>query len=151
MTGGNDYFLGFVNSSPVLHVGDFLYSPTRAFRLGLQDDGNLVLYCIDDFDPAIVRYSDARPIFEQILEGALYGRAIWASDTNGSGALSWIFQDDGNLVLYSDLDGQSGPVWATGSQNMGGTSLICQDDGNLVIYDGENAVVWSSNTYAGGR
>jgi hypothetical protein len=152
VTAMGTYFRGFDNSSPVLRVGDFLYSPTRAFRLGLQDDGNLVQYAIDDSDPAIVRYSDYRSIFEELLSAIPYTRAIWATGTDGSNARSWIFQDDGNLVVYADENAQGEPVWASGSQNRGGVSLVCQDDGNLVIYSSDPGVaVWSSNTYAGAR
>jgi hypothetical protein len=147
-----NYFRAVDGSTGTLGVGDFLYSPTRAFRLGLQDDGNLVLYTLDDFDPAIVQYASFRgEIFDAALEIATYNRPIWATGTNGTNARSWIMQSDGNLVVYQGQGGQGSPVWASNTDGNGGATLVCQDDGNLVIYGWEGGAIWSTNTYSGGR
>ena len=84
-----------------LNIGDHLYSATRAFRLTLQSDGNLVLYVIDD--PSL-------PV--DITKGA-YIRAIWASNTVNSNAQSWVMQGDGNLVVYNGAGATGTAVWAS--------------------------------------
>lgn len=55
-----------------------------------------------------------------------------------------LYQADGNLVLYDDVN-RTAP-WAT---NTGGTSAgraELQSDGNFVLYDGQNVVRFASNT-----
>jgi hypothetical protein len=147
------YFRTLIDS-PIMRVGDFLYSATRAFRLGLQEDGNLVLYALDDFDAAVAQYASNRLIMEEVLQIAGYSRPIWATGTNGSNARSWRFQVDGNLVVYRGDNADGQPVWASNSVTQGETQIVCQDDGNLVIYvayEKGPGRWWSSNTYAGGR
>jgi hypothetical protein len=53
----------------------------------------------------------------------------------------FIFQNDGNLVLYS----QNSPIWATGT-NSRADLFVVQADGNVVLYGGGRAV-WSTNTH----
>src|SRR5215467_14678695 len=128
-------FFGSLRASGALGVGDFLYSYTRAFRLGLQGDGNLVLCALDLNNPAIRQYAYYRgDQFEAILRVAPYSKALWATGTNGTNARSWIMQADGNLVVYAGYNGQGPPVWASGTQGHYYSTLVCQDDGNLVIY-----------------
>src|SRR5947209_4484669 len=53
------------------------------------------------------------------------------SITSANGQYTFVYQGDGNLVLY----GPGGALWAS---NTGGRSVgecIMQGDGNLVIYD----------------
>jgi hypothetical protein len=121
-------------ASHQLKPGDILYSATRAFRLVFQTDGNLVLYGIDD---------STLPV--DIAKGQ-YTKALWATGTNGMGAVRCEMQTDGNLVLY---EANGAAVWASGTNGNPGAFLRCQDDGNLVIYLGPDAkALWSSGTYA---
>ena len=53
----------------------------------------------------------------------------------------FIYQLDGNLVLYRDQL----PVWASDTFHTPGVTKL-QGDGNLVIYDSVGAAVWSSQT-----
>lgn len=122
----------FHRASGQLNPGDILFSATRAFQLIFQTDGNLVLYAIDDATLPV-----------DITQGS-YSKVIWASNTNGSGAIRCVMQTDGNLVLYTASDAA---VWASSTNGRPGAFLRCQDDGNLVIYVGGTAV-WASNTYA---
>ena len=85
------------------------------FSLAMQSDGNLVLYS--------------------------YGVAMWATDTEGSGAVV-VMQGDGNLVEYSH---HSRPLFASGTDGHGGAYVAIQDDGNLVVYAGSTAL-WSTGT-----
>jgi hypothetical protein len=92
--------------------------------------------------------SSANGIYTFVMQGdgnlVLYtnaGRALWASNTVGSGQFV-IFQGDGNLVVYT-ADGH--PVWASNTGGSGATSFVVQDDGNLVLYKSGGAV-WASGT-----
>ncbi len=70
--------------------------------------------------------------------------ALWASGTNGRGFGSCIMQGDGNLVLY--IAGPY-PVWASGTNGSPGSHLVVQNDGNLVIYRPDGKAVWATNTW----
>ena len=69
----------------------------------------------------------------------LPGDAVFSDDGN----FMFLFQDDGNLVLY----GPGGPLWASGTD---GTTfpgfVLMQLDGNLVIYNDDGNPIWASNT-----
>jgi len=67
------------------------------------------------------------------------GQSISSAD----GRYQFIYQTDGNLVLYRN-DGKS--LWATGTNGRGFGSCIMQGDGNLVIYIGGPFAVWASGT-----
>lgn len=54
-----------------------------------------------------------------------------------------IFQDDGNLVLYSKRTNTS--VWDSKTSDKG-VKAYFQDDGNLVVYNAYNKPVYSTNT-----
>src|SRR5262249_1297993 len=143
-----DFFRDFVSFDPgpgdpfrrahqPLSFQDFLFSATRAFRLGLQYDGNLVLYGIDDSDLPV-----------DITLGQ-YRRPIWATNTVGSNAHVWLMQGDGNFVVYDtygDIIGEA--IWYSGTDGNPGAFLRVQDDGNLVVYSADGGVLWSSNTFA---
>ncbi|MDI1435955.1 matrixin family metalloprotease [Polyangium sorediatum] len=73
------------------------------------------------------------------------GSALWASGTNGDGADRVLLQEDGNLVMYKST-GQK--VWETDSNSTANqyANLAVQNDGNLVIYRSGGGVAWASNT-----
>ena len=100
-----------------LSLNKYLVSPNGQNRLYMQGDGNLV------------------------LRNASTQKALWASGTNGKGAVKLVLQTDGNLVLYTS-SGQ--PVWATNTVGKGSNALRVNDNGSLVLYAG-SAVVWSAN------
>lgn len=58
---------------------------------------------------------------------------------------TFIYQGDGNLVLYRNQDGKA--LW--NSQTAGKPVGVCimQGDGNLVIYQANGGPVWDSKTY----
>jgi len=73
------------------------------------------------------------------------GEALFANQSriSGDGRFTFVYQGDGNLVLYR-WDGV--PIWAS---NTGGTSpgqAIMQLDGNFVVYDAGGTDVYRSNT-----
>jgi hypothetical protein len=55
----------------------------------------------------------------------------------------FIFQNDGNLVLYNP---QGKPIWATGTDGTGADRFSVQADGNVVLYD-RGKPVWATVTY----
>lgn len=62
----------------------------------------------------------------------------WITSNN----YKFIFQSDGNLVLYSP---QGQPLWATGTDNTSADLLAVQADGNVVLYD-HGRPVWATDT-----
>jgi hypothetical protein len=72
------------------------------------------------------------------------GRATWASNTAGKPTGVCIMQGDGNLVIYTP-----GPhaIWASNTAGHNGSGLVLQDDGNVVIYDTGGHALWSTNTW----
>lgn len=58
-----------------------------------------------------------------------------------------VLQNDGNLVLYRNMDGLA--LWHTNTWGQGVTSFQYQTDGNLVLFKGATIpsnAVWSSGT-----
>jgi hypothetical protein len=142
-------------------------------RLAVQDDGNVVIYRPDnrpvwatntsiptgptaqgaDMDPGEVLNPDewissGQHTFVYQGDGNLVlyraGRALWASGTAGRPAGVCIMQDDGNLVIYAP-GGQ--PLWASNTSGNPGSRLVVQGDGNVVIYRPDNSPVWATNTW----
>ncbi|WP_144391590.1 immunoglobulin-like domain-containing protein [Pleionea sediminis] len=97
-----------------LNPGESLISSNDKFRLEMQHDGNLVIY--DELD-----------------------NATWASNTDGSGADCFIFQSDGNLVMYAS--GKA--VWSSQTDGKDSSILVLNGNGSLVLYK-EDDVVWSA-------
>lgn len=87
-----------------LEVGQSLTSKNGAYKVTLQDDGNLVLYSGD--------------------------KAVWSTETNGQNVVRAEVQKDGNFVLYT----ADKPVWHTDTKGAKDVRLILQDDRNLVLY-----------------
>jgi pimeloyl-ACP methyl ester carboxylesterase len=69
--------------------------------------------------------------------------------TGTSGSGEAVLQGDGNLVIYNSA---SQAVWSSGTEGRGDI-LVVQNDGNVVIYDAERRPVWSTGTAeaSGGR
>lgn len=112
-----------VNNMRGLWAGQSIWDPNGCHELIMQTDGNLVLY----------NYCSG-------------GNAIWASNTNNTGAKVMYVQDDGNVVVYDDYANTA--YWATGTDhNWTNTSLVVQNDGNLVVYrNSDGAALWASHT-----
>lgn len=91
---------------------------TNRMQLGMQTDGNLVLYDL------------------------VKKRVLWAAGTSGQGN-SAFFQDDGNLVVYNTAQHA---VWASNPAGFTNATLVLRSDGNLVIMAGGKQV-WATNTH----
>lgn len=85
-------------------MGQSLTSNNGAYKLVLQDDGNLVLSAGDT--------------------------SVWSTETNGQRVVRAEVQQDGNFVLYTEKDA----VWASQTKGAKDVRLILQDDRNLVLY-----------------
>jgi beta-lactam-binding protein with PASTA domain len=70
-------------------------------------------------------------------------RALWASGTNGQPVGYCVMQGDGNLVIYTP---DNRPIWASNTSPNPGSRLVVQDDGNAVIYRPDGVPVWATNT-----
>ncbi|MBW4638534.1 MAG: hypothetical protein KME05_09910 [Gloeocapsa sp. UFS-A4-WI-NPMV-4B04] len=67
------------------------------------------------------------------------------SITSTSGQYTFVYQGDGNLVLYRNSDGR--PLWGSNTWGTTPGKCVMQGDGNLVIYDQNNNPVWGSDTW----
>ena len=167
--------------SSTLHVQPIWSSDTwqhPGSRLVIQDDGNVVIYRPDgtpvwatntwlpagpaaqgdDMQPGEVLNPDqsitsANGRYRFIYQGdgnlVLYdgGTPLWASGTDGRPVGVCIMQGDGNLVIYA-RGGQ--PIWDSGTWENPGSRLVVQDDGNVVIYRPDGLAVWATNTWLPG-
>jgi RTX calcium-binding nonapeptide repeat (4 copies) len=98
-----------------LRPGEQLVSPNRAYRLVMQEDGNLVQY------------------------GAI-GQAVWSSRTHRSGS-ALEMQADGNAVVYAP---GHVAVWESKTVGSRAHTIEVQDDRNLVMYAPGHEAVWST-------
>ena len=146
-------------------------------RLVVQNDGNVVIYTPDGtpvwatntwlptgptgqgdhMQPGEVlnpghSITSANGRYRFIYQGdgnlVLYegGTPLWASDTSGRPAGVAIMQGDGNLVIY--VPGNL-PVWSSDTWQFPDSRLVVQDDGNVVIYRPDGTPVWATNTWRG--
>jgi len=60
--------------------------------------------------------------------------------TSGNGKYTFVYQSDGNLVLYRNTDGED--RWASNTENMPAGAVIMHVDGNLVMYDTVLNPIW---------
>ena len=74
------------------------------------------------------------------------GRVLNPGQSIGSpnAAYEFIYQTDGNLVLYRNSDRT--PLWAAGTRGKGFGSTIMQNDGNVVTHIAGPSPVWASGT-----
>lgn len=74
--------------------------------------------------------------------------SIDITELRSANKAAWfVFQGDGNLVLYVLRNGAWVPRWDSGTCGSGGSRCVMQGDGNLVIYHANGQPLWSSNTW----
>jgi len=108
---------GHLLPGEALYQNEVLFSCNTRAKLGVQNDGNTVLYSFDN-------------------------RPLWATATQGVASM-FVMQGDGNLVLY---DASMTPIWASNTSGYPGAYLALQDDGNMVIYSNGQAL-WATGTH----
>lgn len=64
--------------------------------------------------------------------------------TSANGRYRLLYQTDGNLVLYDDVD-RTAP-WTSNTAGTTAGQVVMQSDGNFVVYDSKVAGLWSSDT-----
>ncbi len=64
--------------------------------------------------------------------------------TSSNGRYRLVYQVDGNLVLYDDVDRTT--PWSSGTAGMAPGQAVMQADGNFVVYDAQAAGIWSTGT-----
>ena len=64
-----------------------------------------------------------------------------------SGRYQFVYQADGNLVLYRNRDGDRTAIWGSRTDGLSVGRCVMQADGNLVVYDGAGAPRWASETW----
>ncbi|XP_066927958.1 uncharacterized protein [Clytia hemisphaerica] len=107
-------------SGTVLREGQSLVSRNSKYRLRMQRDGNLVIYC----------------------HGS---RVVWTTHTHGIHLKKGLYvQGDGNLILYT-YHGK--PVWRSGTHGTEVERFVMQNDGNFVGYGKYGTPYWSTGTH----
>ena len=102
----------------VFNKGSHLKSHNEAVTLRLQEDGNLVLSCLNS--------------------------PIWSSGTHENADIkSLVFQENGNLALIKD---DTNVAWSTNIHDSKGTYFVVQNDGNFALFSKNNLPLWASNT-----
>jgi len=131
--------------TPVWHTQT---SGSDASSLKLQTDGNLVLYNPSNvalWNSNTHHAPDGLATTTRIMpaNGQMYiGQRLETAKRDRY----LLFQNDGNLVLYSDT---GTPLWNSKTAGRGGFVLQMQADGNLVLYSKAGKAIW--NTRTGGR
>ncbi|MGI8756858.1 MAG: glycoside hydrolase family protein [Acidimicrobiales bacterium] len=103
-------------SGVTLASGQVLYSPTRAFNLSMQGDGNLVL---------------------RSARGFVY----WSTKTSGDSGASLVMRTTGTLAVQS---GTGATLWSTPTGWIDGATVELGDDANLVIKGVPGQPVWAN-------
>ena len=104
----------------ILESNGTLTSGNGRYKLTFRDNGELDVYCAAQY--------------------------IWSSNTANSSATKLHFQNDGNLVLYTN---SGATVWATDTHSITHwipDKLVLQNNGNLVMSFSDNEVEWSSGS-----
>jgi predicted heme/steroid binding protein len=121
-------------------------------RLVVQDDGNTVIYRSNDSASwATNTVQQAVPNGPTATgDGMSSGQVLHKGNSlsSSNGTYLWIFQGDGNLVLYKRYPNRPDrALWASNTHGSLAWVCIMQGDGNLVIYDVDGKALWASGTH----
>ena len=115
-----------MNTNQALNANDCILSPNERYQLLFQQDGNLVLYDLENNQ-----------------------KILWQTNTGNQNGQCALMQTDCNFVIYTGGGGSAGSaIWdSKTSDDSGyiGPNLNCQSDGNVVIY-AEGVALWQTNT-----
>jgi hypothetical protein len=114
---------------------------------GADAAGGNALYPGQSLQPGWSLFSqDGRFQFIYQTDGNLVlyqqGVPIWNTNTITSPGEA-VMQTDGNFVIYWP---NGTPYWATNTAGNEGSYLVVQNDGNVVIYNKNNSPLWSTGT-----
>lgn len=129
-----------------LYVWDSATDGNANSSLIVQDDGNVVIYRPDGapvWDTGT--WAPTGPVAQG--DDMQPGEVLNADQavTSADGRYTFVYQGDGNLVLYRNIDGR--PLWASGTDGRPVGVCIMQGDGNLVIYGPGGEYVWDTSTH----
>jgi hypothetical protein len=142
-------------------------NPSSGTLAVLQNDGNFVVYAGSGqvlWSSGTNAYRGTALCTDQTLQQGQFlgftGQQTAGQPVSGP---TLVMQKDCNLVLYeTSQSGTATPVWSSDTDELvggsppsqfGGCDLVMQNDDNLVLYapNDDNAVLWTSNTYAGSQ
>jgi hypothetical protein len=107
-----------------MQVNDVRRSPSGAYTLVMQGDGNLVLYNTRGLSAA--QSTPSNPAAWAVTSD----RAVWATNTNdGQTKFAWM-QSDGNFVLYT---ADMRPTWASNTNNGQPNFVTVNDNGTVTL------------------
>jgi hypothetical protein len=69
------------------------------------------------------------------------GAILWPNQDVWAEGCQFVYQADGNLVLYC-----GGVAWHAGTHGTSPGAAVMQYDGNLVVYDGNGNPIWNTKT-----
>ena len=104
------------STNGILKRGKYLEFTTGIYRLKLQENGNLEIFC--------------------------QNVSVWETKTINKNVDFLYFDSNGSLVLFGK---NKSIIWAAGI-GLDATKLIMQDDGNLALYKDGDQSVWSTGT-----
>jgi len=120
-------------------------------RLIVQDDGNIVIYRPDN-----VPIWATNTVQQNIPSGpTAQGDVMQPGEilnpnqaiNSTSGRYTFVYQGDGNLVLYKNYsNGTRKALWSSGTNGRSVGICIMQGDGNLVIYGPDGEYIWDTST-----
>ena len=121
-------------------------------RLVVQDDGNVVIYRANNTPAWATNTVQITLPSGPIAHGDTMrpGETLAPGDSvvSANGRYQFVFQGDGNLVLYKSFpSGAQRPLWDSRTNNRLVDVCIMQADGNLVLYDLDAHPVWASNSH----
>lgn len=119
-----------LNAGEKLNTGERLYSSNGAYLLGMQDDGHLCVYQV---------------------ENGKQGGFVWGSGVHGfpNAEKSQLdMQTDGNLVVNAGAPQWSSKTMGFFDQKWAGAGkpvkLVLENDGKLNLYNAGGTVVWTA-------
>ena len=113
------------HSSAFLYTNDYIYSSNGMAYLTLEEDGDCVIYSIDNNDTEIMQ---------------------WHTATDNNQQTYAELKTDGDFIIYSSITHHI--LWSSNSSNGTMNSpyyLILNNDGYLYIVNKNNVKTWSSN------
>ena len=142
-----------------LKIGDrdkFKLSTYKGKKMLSSEDGSLIWVhnkqawlSINDFTKDDYRFAQCDLIGANLIVRT--GSSITPSDSvlykSPNGEFRFVWQMDGNMVVYKENDANNRVTAATGTNGKGGTTLTVDGNGNLAMRDAAGTLVWDSWGY----
>ena len=122
------------------------HQPYIRFRIVSGEGSNTIpISAPNPTGPTLIPTPDQRSPTSLNKNQLVLGEQMLAGEyiTSSSGRYRFIYQTDGNLVLYGD---GYRALWNSGTNGKPGNRVIMQTDGNLVIYTDNDVPLWHTHT-----